>query len=124
MKVRNMCVTRLGLCNEKKLSFFDVLTRLCLQAFFIATEQEQSKRPGGNGIVVRSAPKGNRYAEKHGLHTLKRAMFSAWTGYEAGSSDLAKILGAVGLSWGGGEAKESDQSCRPQGLPSQSDVSA
>jgi hypothetical protein len=38
------------------------------------TEQEQTKRPGRNGLVVPPAPKGNRYAEKHGLHTLKRAM--------------------------------------------------
>jgi len=34
---------------------------------------KQPKRPGRNGNVAPPAPRGNRYAEKHGLNVLKKA---------------------------------------------------
>ncbi len=33
----------------------------------------ETKRPSRNGVVAPPAPKGNRYAEKHGLNTLRDA---------------------------------------------------
>jgi len=56
------------------------------------TENEQPKTPGKNGIVVPPAPKGNRYAEKHGLHTLKRAVLVLGKRAIDGRSAVAKAL--------------------------------
>lgn len=43
---------------------------------------------------------------------------------EADSSDLAEILGAVRLSWGGGESEGVGPKLSPPGAPQPSDVSA
>ncbi len=56
------------------------------------TEQAQPKKPGRNGIVVPPAPKGNRYAEKHGLHTMKQAVTALGSRSIDGRSSLSYAL--------------------------------
>ena len=58
----------------------------------MATEQSESKRPGNNGNSPPPAPKANRYAEKHGLLTLKRNVLALGKRAIDGRSAVAKAL--------------------------------
>ena len=55
-------------------------------------EQPASKRPGRNGVVAPPAPKGNRYAEKHGFNTLKSAVLTLGKRAIDGRSAVAEAL--------------------------------
>lgn len=55
-------------------------------------EQEQPKRPSRSRIIAPPAPKNNRYAEKHGLNTLKRSVLALGKRAIDGRSAVAKAL--------------------------------
>lgn len=64
----------------------------CLRRIPMENEQEQPKRPGRSGAIAPVAPKNNRYAEKHGLNTLKRSVLVLGKRAIDGRSAVAKAL--------------------------------